>query len=477
MKRYGNIITEETVTMDLCIQSIYDAAKFKENRSCVQEVLSNIDNKAKELRYMILTGDFKLMGYTFKRIIERGKIRDIAIPKFWPDQCIHHIMIGLIKNILMARIDPMALSSIPNRGPGKGFYIIKQWTQRNNFKNRVRYCFKGDIKKCFDSLTSEVVYQEFKKFIKDKQYLFNFKKIIFMHSTLPIGMYMSAWILNVVLKQMDYKIRNAAHQKNKSKPTYYLRYMDDFIILSSNKRYLKNHIVPLVMESLKKLNLKLKNNWKIFETFEKGIDMMGFRFFYNRVIMRKRNFKKFRRLSIRIQRIGIHNVEIGLIPKYLSMAGQLHKFCQGITKERYLNSINEIELVTRLRSKYYHLPPKRYKKRRIKFIPYDECRFNRVKIKDFPVPKSELQRKIINKLKCITLVIKMSSIKYLNILNSNNNKFNYIDRVILICKDILENNDIYSTRIINKAAEAMQLINQLLYIRKNKSEDTIKKLI
>ena len=59
--------------------------------------------------------------------------------------------------------------------------------------------------------------------------------------------------------------------------------------------------------------------------------------------MRKRNFKKFRRLSIRIQRIGIHNVEIGLIPKYLSMAGQLHKFCQGITKERYLNSINEIE--------------------------------------------------------------------------------------------------------------------------------------
>ena len=54
MRRYGNIITENTVTLSLCYEAILSAAQHKRHRKDVQNVLSHIKDRGFELQKMIL---------------------------------------------------------------------------------------------------------------------------------------------------------------------------------------------------------------------------------------------------------------------------------------------------------------------------------------------------------------------------------------------------------------------------------------
>ena len=93
MRRYGNIITENSVTLSLCYEAILSAARHKRHRKDVQNVLSHIKDRGFELQKMILEMTWYPKPYQVETIIERGKEREITKPVFWPDQCVHHLMI------------------------------------------------------------------------------------------------------------------------------------------------------------------------------------------------------------------------------------------------------------------------------------------------------------------------------------------------------------------------------------------------
>ena len=48
-------------------------------------------------------------------------------------------------------------------------------------------------------------------------------------------------------------------------------------------------LLEIIVELLAKVGLKLKDNWQIFKVADRGIDMLGYRFFYKYVLLRKRN--------------------------------------------------------------------------------------------------------------------------------------------------------------------------------------------
>ena len=53
MKRVGYLLTEETLTLDLCKLAIIKAARHKHKRVSVIKVLENLEEKAQELRRMV----------------------------------------------------------------------------------------------------------------------------------------------------------------------------------------------------------------------------------------------------------------------------------------------------------------------------------------------------------------------------------------------------------------------------------------
>ncbi|MEK6933042.1 MAG: reverse transcriptase domain-containing protein, partial [Nanoarchaeota archaeon] len=77
--------------------------------------------------------------------------------------------------------------------------------------------------------------------------------------------------------------------KHKLKVKYYLRYVDDFMILHENKNILeiyKNEINDFLKDNLK-IELHEEKS-KIFK-MQQGINFLGFRnFYYNRVLKRKK---------------------------------------------------------------------------------------------------------------------------------------------------------------------------------------------
>lgn len=330
-KRLGYIITEENVTEELCKAAIKCAAKKKTRRYSVRRVLKNLDSYAKKLRRLILDGTYEPSPYKECHIIDRGskKHRVLHKPKFFPDQCIHHAVIRLIKPKLKSRLDTYAISGITGKGTGYGYKAICRWLSKD--PRHTKYCLKCDVRHCYENIKPEVIMKIFQKFIKDKKYLALMKKIAYSHTSLPLGNYTSSWIENLVLLELD-KIchANCAH---------YLRYVDDFILLGPNKKKLRNMLLKISL-CLAEQGLWLKKNYQIFPVDKRGIDMLGFRFYHTHTLLRKRALLGF----LRVIRKWKKRKTPFRARSLLSRIGNTKWYASKNFKEKYLKGISRKEL-------------------------------------------------------------------------------------------------------------------------------------
>ncbi len=102
---------------------------------------------------------------------------------------------------------------------------------------------------------------------------------------MPLGNLTSQFFANVYLNELDYFI------KHKLKAEYYIRYVDDFVILHSSKEQLeiwKSEIDRFLREKLK---IELHPEKSKITSLSKGIDFVGFRNFYYHRLLRKRNIR------------------------------------------------------------------------------------------------------------------------------------------------------------------------------------------
>jgi hypothetical protein len=103
---------------------------------------------------------------------------------------------------------------------------------------------------------------------------------------MPLGNLTSQFFANVYLNEMDYFI------KHKLKVKYYIRYVDDFVILHDSKEQLeiwKKEIEKFLKEKLK---LELHPDKSKIISLSNGVDFVGFRCFWNYKLLRKRNVRK-----------------------------------------------------------------------------------------------------------------------------------------------------------------------------------------
>lgn len=151
---------------------------------------------------------------------------------------------------------------------------------------------KGDIKHYFQEINLEILIKIINKKIKCKNTI-NLVKIILYNFNkekgMPLGNLTSQYFANIYLNELDYFI------KQELKIKYYLRYVDDFIILNKSKEELeriKRKIENFLFNELK-LELHIQKSRII--NLSKGIDFVGFRIFYYYKLLRKRNRRIFKK--------------------------------------------------------------------------------------------------------------------------------------------------------------------------------------
>ena len=99
---------------------------------------------------------------------------------------------------------------------------------------------------------------------------------------MPLGNYTSQFFANVYLTKLDYFV------KHELKAKYYIRYVDDFVILHRNKKRLENLKIKII-DFLKEIKLDLHPDKSDIIPLQKGIAFLGYRVFYNHKLLKKRN--------------------------------------------------------------------------------------------------------------------------------------------------------------------------------------------
>jgi RNA-directed DNA polymerase len=106
---------------------------------------------------------------------------------------------------------------------------------------------------------------------------------------IPLGNSTSQLFANVYLHELDDFIKQELRER------YYLRYCDDFIILSNDKDHLKSLIVSIREFLRKTLQLELHPKKLIIRKLSQGIDFVGYVLFLRYTLVRTRTKQRMKK--------------------------------------------------------------------------------------------------------------------------------------------------------------------------------------
>jgi len=189
---------------------------------------------------------------------------------------------------------------------------------KNNTKTV--YVLKCDIRKFFANIDHDILKAILKNYIQDENTLWLLGQVIdsfqvnthiryrayvpsatnsamaenvaFNTKGLPLGNLTSQLLVNIYMNEFDQFV------KRELKVKYYMRYADDFVILSEEKQYLEN-----VLEQMKKflennLKLQMHPNKVYIKTLFSGLDFLGWVHFpKHRVLRTATKRRMFRNLA------------------------------------------------------------------------------------------------------------------------------------------------------------------------------------
>ncbi len=302
MKRIGNIWTQITSFENLLIA--YKKARLgKRSRNEVALFGLNLETNLLQLQDELINKTYVPGAYRLFTIYER-KPRQISAAPF-RDRVVHHALMNVVEPLLDKRFifDTFACRQ------GKGVHLAVKRYQK--WANRYAYVYKLDISRYFPSVDHAILKQKLARCIKDPHVLSLFDVIIDNASSfpseapvyfpdddlltplerktgLPIGNLTSQFLANLYLDDLDHFI------KEELRVSGYLRYVDDFMLLSNSKQELHSWKTA-IDEKLRETRLKVhpaKAN--IFQT-RLGVDILGYRVFPNYRLLRNDNGHRFAR--------------------------------------------------------------------------------------------------------------------------------------------------------------------------------------
>lgn len=212
--------------------------------------------------------------YRFKLYDPKERVVDALT---FEGRIVQHI---LCDNILKPYFEPKLIKENSACREDKGTLYALKLCKSNLVKflkhNENGYCLKMDVKKYFPSIDRTILKDLLKDF-KDEE----IRELLFYiidHSPeengIPVGNQSSQWFALYYLNKVDRII------KEKYRIKFYVRYMDDLVIIHESKDYLKRLLNELVIVAKSKLKLMFNGKTQIFP-LKKGISFLGWKFYFN----------------------------------------------------------------------------------------------------------------------------------------------------------------------------------------------------
>lgn len=197
------------------------------------------------------------------------------------------------------------------KGTHKAADRLQYWLRQTDRKPQRYYYLKMDISKYFYRVDHEILIKILKRRIKDERLIRLLEKVVNCETTqfglpmgkepdevkvedrlsdkgMPIGNLTSQMFANIYLNEVD------QYAKHKLGLHYYIRYMDDIIILHHDKKYLAEvkELIGIFLDENLRLNL---NNKTAIRPCSMGVDFVGFRTWATHRRLKKKTALKIKR--------------------------------------------------------------------------------------------------------------------------------------------------------------------------------------
>jgi len=214
------------------------------------------------------------------------------------DRLVHQVVYDILNEVLDKKFIFHSLSSRLEKGTHVGIIQLHQMIRKISINGTGPcYALKMDIRRFFDTVDHRILKILLRKNIKDDNVLKTTEMIIDSFKIkkgdrnvgIPLGNVTSQLFANIYLHELD------DFMKQKLKERFYLRYCDDFIILSNNRSHLDGLIVTIRNFLAETLQLELHPKKVIIKKLNQGIDFVGYVLFERYMLLRARTKQRMKR--------------------------------------------------------------------------------------------------------------------------------------------------------------------------------------
>lgn len=276
---------EDIISLENLLEAWKEFVKGKKNKRDVQEFsFCLMDN--------ILTLNIELSNHTYRHggyqafNISDPKPRNIHKATV-RDRLLHHAIYRKLYLFFDRTFISDSFSCRLHKGTHKALNRFRSFAYKAS-RNNTKTCWvlKCDIRKFFANIDHEILRNILKAYIPDKDILWLFDEIMeSFHSFapgvgLPLGNLTSQLLVNIYMNEFD------QFMKHKLKASYYIRYADDFVILSPDKQWLEELIPQIALFLKERLKLALHPDKTFIKTLASGVDFLGWVHFSDHRVLR-----------------------------------------------------------------------------------------------------------------------------------------------------------------------------------------------
>jgi len=263
----------------------------KKNKKDVQIFERNLMGNTIDLHRDLTTKTYKHSQY-YAFNISDPKPRNIHKAKV-RDRLLHHAIYRTLYPFFDNTFISHSYSCRKEKGTHKAINIFRSFSRKVS-KNHTKtaWVLKCDIRKFFESINHDVLIGILKRYIADKDVINLLSEIIESFQSkgdgigVPLGNLTSQLLVNIYMNEFDQFMKHIIKTK------FYIRYADDFVILSRDKQWLIS-LLPQIQSFLSdELKLKLHPKKVSIHTLASGVDFLGWVHFPDHRVLRTATRKR-----------------------------------------------------------------------------------------------------------------------------------------------------------------------------------------
>ena len=289
------------------LRQIAEDKQYQLFNGIIETVIDGIREEIIQERYR-----WKPIWYTWRK--ENNKLRRIGIQDI-KQQLYDYIAVEGLAEVLQKKIGYYQCAAIPEKGQVMGMRAIRRWIRNK----AMRYAWKGDACHYYENIDIDRLKELLERYVDNKALLHLVYSLIdSFERGLSIGSFLSQYLANFYMsfayhfaseQLFKYRKRKNGTIERVHLIHHIIIYMDDILFIGSSLKDMKMAVKRFRSWTMEELKIEIKPEEDWIDLRTGYIDMMGYLISRDKVIVRPRIFRRYRKVIKKVKKSGIITIK------------------------------------------------------------------------------------------------------------------------------------------------------------------------